>query len=673
MSNVARLVRLALISLTLVAPQLGAAAPEGEARWKALQAEARAKVAVVPTDPPSAAFADAAALPTATITGPGAVGEALHVPARAGDAVVSLLGLLRASIVADGADDPPRPGLVFTQSEVRLLIAMAEEDAGRDDDEGPASFADLHDMVEPFLPGVSAEKLAAAYARAYEAHPEALVPQVMLGQPIEPDMSLSRVQLWLLLVDGFSVPASAPNVRGAALDRGREAPTVIPAVWRTGGGGPHLRRVAATGSGASGTARQAVASLSKPVAGFTPADVGWFLAHVQTLLGRIPFELAPRGAAAHEGHGGTGKPVQMEFRLRGGRAPLVRTPSGKVVFTPKAQPGPFRFQWGITSAGLNLLRAHGTVSARFGEYQLLAPGAVAGLEYVPKKEVANGRGDVFRELVSVAAEIDGKSAIDALYDSSFGYDRLGRRASAAREIESSEGRRHVRLPNPTFVARLQLEWHAHPGLRIQVSNVFDVVLNSPIGGGRSHGVDDVSGELERQPDGSYRGLVWARSLSIQSLAGLGRECTNQHDGRQLLRVEGREVPKLNENQSLDRLTAPADQKKRLLRLRFWPASQPVYATWHVCEGGAYGLVENTDRTQTYSFMPFQDWYWQHDGYVILLPEKGELKYEDLSQAPIRLGAFAKDPTTGAGAPVGLVTATGFSTWWVTVELRDGSR
>jgi hypothetical protein len=639
----ARLLAATSVLLLLAGTHAHAAVPDASEEARAALGEG----SFFPTDPPIAAFSGESALPEPTITEPAAVGEALNDPTRAGDAVVSLLRLLHASIVPDGADDPPKPGLTYTRSEVRLLIAMAREDAAAQGNQGPASFADLHSLVEPFVPAVSVEKLAAAYAGAYEAHPDALVPQVLLGQPIEPAMSLSRVQIWLLLVDGFSRPAAMQGGALAPLDRDFGQPRIVPAVLRTLSGVPAFVQVAAAGGPAFGTAQPAVASLVHPVAGFSQADAYWFLVHVQTLLGRIPFELVPRSVTAHEGHGSTGSPVEFEFRLRGGRAPLVRTPFGTVVFTPKVQPRPFQFRWTVSSGGLGILRAHGAVSGRFGQYQALAPGAVARLTYVPKKEAANGQGEVLREVVIVAAEVDGKDLISALYDSSFGQ-RYSQRLNwmftitAQDKIESAESEANVRISNPAAVANLQVEWHARRVLRLTLVNGYQVRLETLIGGGETLGLDGVSGALEEQSDGHYLGLLWAHSRSQQNLAGFGRECSSRSDGRQLMRVEARAVKALNNNQIRKSITAASRPNEKLLQLKFHPASNPDFAYRVICPDADKSLP--WDELTDLHFLEFNDTYWLYDGYVILLPEKGVLEYQDNSQS-----------------------ATG-STWWVKVAV-----
>ena len=76
------------------------------------------------------------------------------------------------------------------------------------------------------LPTLSIEGLAGAYAEAYEANPDGLVPQVLMGQPIEPGTRLMRTQIWLLLVDGF-VPPGTKNPAPALGSAGNQLPLLV--------------------------------------------------------------------------------------------------------------------------------------------------------------------------------------------------------------------------------------------------------------------------------------------------------------------------------------------------------------------------------------------------------------------------------------------------------------
>ena len=159
---------------------------------------------------------EAQELPEPSLTEPFAIGEALYDPARVGVAVVSLLELMGVGI--DRLDGTPlRPGgrrggapFRFNEREVRLLIEMERADAAATAKKSrpPFSFRDLHRAVAPLLPEFPIERLAGAYSEAYQANPDALVPQVLMGQPIEPNTRLMRTQIWLLLVGGFVPPGT---------------------------------------------------------------------------------------------------------------------------------------------------------------------------------------------------------------------------------------------------------------------------------------------------------------------------------------------------------------------------------------------------------------------------------------------------------------------------------
>src|SRR5262245_33147025 len=173
---------------------------------------------------PPEPVATAGPLPEPSLTEPFEIGEALYDQGRMADAVVSLLSLMRVAIVPDASAAAPataKGGLTLSQSEVHALINFAKEDLieARDDmDRLPHTFAELHKGIADLLPGVSVEKLAEMYTRAYEARPEDLIAKAMMGRPIEPDMTITRAQIWFLLMDGFA-GAAAGNGRWGTADK----------------------------------------------------------------------------------------------------------------------------------------------------------------------------------------------------------------------------------------------------------------------------------------------------------------------------------------------------------------------------------------------------------------------------------------------------------------------
>ncbi len=153
-------------------------------------------------------------LPDASIAEPFAIGEALYDPGRVADGVMSLLARMGIGVSASASSQR----LTLDESEVRTLIALAEDDLrGADDLENlPFGFVDLHRAISGLLPDLSIEELAETYTRVYAEAPDGLVAKVMMGQPLDPETRLTRVQIWLLLMDGFAAPDGAEAAYGAA-------------------------------------------------------------------------------------------------------------------------------------------------------------------------------------------------------------------------------------------------------------------------------------------------------------------------------------------------------------------------------------------------------------------------------------------------------------------------
>ncbi len=171
-----------------------------------------------------------APLPEASIDEPFSIGEALYDPGRAADGVMSLLAKMRIG-VASAAGGATARGLTLDESEVRTLIALAEDDlrAADDIENLPFGFADLHRAVSGLLPDITIETLAETYTGVYAEQPDGLVAKVMMGQPLEPETRLTRAQIWLLLMDGFAGPGGADAAYGAADKELPDLPSPTPA------------------------------------------------------------------------------------------------------------------------------------------------------------------------------------------------------------------------------------------------------------------------------------------------------------------------------------------------------------------------------------------------------------------------------------------------------------
>jgi hypothetical protein len=164
----------------------------------------------------------AVTLPQPLLADPFDIGDALYDPARVDVAVVSLLALMEIGIYARdgtpilaGAEQEAGDPWMF-DVEVRDLIDRSAEELaaalGADGDgELPIGMDDLYADLSPLVPGLDARGFTGAYAEAYADHPNDLVPQVLLGQPIDTSFRMTSVQAWLLLLDGFVGPADSPT------------------------------------------------------------------------------------------------------------------------------------------------------------------------------------------------------------------------------------------------------------------------------------------------------------------------------------------------------------------------------------------------------------------------------------------------------------------------------
>jgi hypothetical protein len=419
------------------------------------------------------------ALPVASLTEPFSIGEALCDPGRVEQAVISMVTALGISIVPDDPKGVITIGrtLRLTQSEVRGLIAMGQEDAEQQaqDPSGPYTFADFHKELASSLRDVSVEELAEAYSMEYEQNPERVAAQIMMGQPIEPDMPLMRTQMWLLLVDGLMPPG--PGRLGA-----RRGPRIVlaraqGAVWtgnagllnRAGMGSPDLRRW---------------------------ADSVW-----SQLVVRIPLALAssirliPSGVA-HEGHAGPGQPVTITAQFN---APTITFDTG-------LGPVPLVPQQSSLSGSLASWSTNATVRKHANAPDQTPYAQVSGtarLTVTPHPEAARGRGvrtaepGIVRFTVGLASLVNRTYGLTGL---SFPLTDLGR---------------------TTVQTVLNMEWHVADTLDVDITNEYDV--GASIAGLTRNGVDSAIGTLALEPDGSYRGVV---RLSMSSKITLpGKACS----------------------------------------------------------------------------------------------------------------------------------------------------
>ncbi len=594
---------------------------------------------------PAGLRASAGGLPSPSLTEPFTIGEALYDPARVDVAVISLLNVMGVGVdTANGT--PSTAGTAafrFSEAEVRLMIEMARVDAEVASKKGrpPYSFRDLHRAVAPLLPDVSVEHLAASYAEAYQNHYEALVPLVMLGQPIEPGTRLTRLQIWLLLVDGFVPPDQLNPSSG----------------W--------------------GTASTVLQPLPPPVAGWSNASWRDLLARLAVLAARMPIEIALQPDLVHEGHGGPGTKVSLEARLGAPAAQSTTAFPGQLLLTPATGV--------LADRQVNWHTDHPEVFERHGELvPALEPGretptntdatGVARISYQPKAEAANGRGAFSEETVEIAAAIDQWDLVSARYalppplrDFVIGDIAARREVDIGWHVFEPPIANATSNANPNTNAspnsNLNTNASATPSanasaierIDISIANTYNVTLDMGfLGGGTRSGYDMVEGTLTLQPDGRYRGIVSGYASGTQELSGLGQSCAlAESEGWQELEVIGTPIGGFGPTHQAPTGAAAAHPLTRrlsalpsynwisgqpnggFLSLEFFPTTSGRYSKRDPCQTE----MQQVDDPGKPWFLPYNDSQWtiQHAGYGIALPDSGTLRYYDNTSATTIVG------------------------------------
>lgn len=509
----------------------------------------------------------AAALPLPTMTEPGAIGEALYDPTRMDVAVVSLLQLMGVGIYArDGT--PIRKGAEHAAGdpwlfagEVRGLIDMGIEDLLAADDDGvtPYKFSDLYTALAPaFEPQISLAQFTAAYGDAYAAHPNDLVPQVLLGQPIEPAMSLTRVQLWLMLMDGFVGPAKATTGYMPPGSRMAQAPAGLP----------------------FGTAQAGLPSIFTGL-GLDAEDLRELTAHLPTLPDTISFKtLQPQ--QPHEGHGGPGTAVTATAYVLHERS-LVSPVTGHVLL--EARTGSLAglpITW--RSRNVGILRAHGSLSAQLPATMVTDAAGDVDITYTPKKEVANGQGVVANDFASLYAVADRLQIVERVYVlRGLVVNVLASNLLGGGRIAEGQG--------------FTIEWHT-PGIELRIDNQLDVTVGVSVAGAVAHrtGNDIFEGALTPREDGTWRGTLKGTiggptEFSFRTDKGslvlplVAADCEVHYRGEQSLFVVGRQTPSGQIATAVDVLRSGSFGTQDLV-LSFYPASPPS-GTKGTCVGQEY--------------------------------------------------------------------------------------
>jgi len=526
-----------------------------------------------------------APLPEPAMTEPFSIAEALYDPASVEQSVVSVLDLMRVGIyAADGTvirrgDEADANDLWLTAEEVRGLIEMGVADAAVGDAENlPYTFADLASALSPLLPGWSAAKLAAAYQSAYQDHPEDVIPTVMLTQRIEPGTRLTRVQLWLLFVDGFLSPGKPTAVQPAA-------ETGAPAFnW--------------------GTANAALPDLASPDPSLPSAEFPLFLSHLALAGWTIPFGIDPVLSGVQEGLDGPGPPLTVTARLDPGSGLQILTSpiTGKKILEPLPNP---TIGGSITwsSPDETVLADHGAVSGSFNVPVPLDSTGTTSIGYQVRQEPAGSVGDPVSEPADLRASIPLADLVPSVYT-------------------VPAGAQGFLFGSRQATGRIRVARHAGEGIRLNLINVYQVdvqadefILGSS-GGATFHGSDDAKGFLEKRADGTYRGVLTARSVGVFDGEFAGNKCSLAHNGTQLLYVVG----------------VPVASGK--LNLRFYPQTMP---TGDFVSNGCTPADRNgrrvnqpqligfdgggPDNRPAGSYLPFGNAAWNSPevGYTVLIP------------------------------------------------------
>jgi len=540
-------------------------------------------------------------LPMPSLTEPFTIGEALYDPGRVDEGVVSLLDLMGVGIYAqDGA--PIRKGAEhdagdpwLTDDEVRGLIRMGVEDlrAGGDDG-GPYTLADLHRALAPLLPQISLAELAAAYNDAYTEHPDDLVPQVMLGQPIEPTTPLTRVQLWLLLVDGFVGPSDAAT-----------------------GHATGMRLALASTRPHWGSANANLPPLPTQDPNLSEDEWRELTVHLYTLADTIPFRV--RHGSVHEGHGRRGGPVKQVAAVRRATPLVSAVPPGRTLL--EVRTGSLEgIQVTWRTLDESVLREHGSLDARLPATMRTAADGTVAVHYTPKKEEADGVGLSAYESASLYATADALQLVERTY-------------VIAGPMLEFLARGLIRGTRVADSQSFGVEWHEKDGIHLSLENTYDVTLDiSPSGlSGRAHrkGTDSAQGTLTLRSDGTYRGTVLAGGEGATEMEFAGQTCQGTESFTQHLDVVGIPRPGGRIDSKKDVLGTGAFDGGDL-SLYFYPAEEPS-GNLGACQGAIEYLGPGHDgRAVDATYAAFNDARWTRPdlGYLIHLPASGELTYKD---------------------------------------------
>jgi hypothetical protein len=451
-------------------------------------------------------------LPAPVLTSPDAIAAALTDPGRAAQGVSSMLRLLGIGIyqpdgtpIRRGSEASDRDFYLF-EPEAQGLVDLAERSS---DDDGQIAFRDYHAALAGLGFKGSADDLATAYENAYAARPDTPMATLVenLGG-VDVDGSMSRLEMWLLLLDGF-IPAHGSS---AVLPDDRSAP--IGAVPRSDSrviAAAMNPRTAGTSGSGWGVAASSVAALSSVPLEADPAVIAQILLVARTASVSVTAE----PGAVDEGVGGAGSPATIRAQVAATASTFVSPFSGRALIPMANGLAGLQLTW-TTSPTLD---AHGQTSG------MGAPTDEAGATsfiFTPKEEAAEGKGAPTQDVAVLRATVPDDQLITRLY----GLPSLGAMAGG----------------NSVGIGLLDIRWHEPKTMSIDLSEDYHVTIDTLFGTVDGKGRDGFRGTLAKQSDGTWRGTVTGSAAGSYNGKVLGESCSSSWSGTQAVDVVGQPAP-----------------------------------------------------------------------------------------------------------------------------------
>lgn len=556
-------------------------------------------------------------LPLPTMTEAFAIGEALYDPSRIDDAVVSLIRLLGIGVYkADGTlvrqgdertDDDPWLledevwGLI--DSTIAELVDTAEEPRYR--------IGDLYDQIQRLLPDLSREAFVAAYTDAYASSPDAIVPQLLLGQPIDGSTPLTRIQLWLLYLDGFVELAEAP------------ATAMYPGALVAG----------VPSRLGSGTASRFLPPLIQPST-MSQAEWSFLRMHLLSIGFAIWFTLDPP-ADVHEGHGGPGDTWAIPVEIGPGQ-PIVSPMSGEVILRPTTGPlDGLAITWKSTDR--SVLDAHGTIGAALPSQAFTDASGRAFIEYTTRQEAGDGVGVETNQWAALTASTNLTDLIRRAYvidDEDIDW------VLSTGFLDSE-----IAATGPGF----PIAWHG-PGIEIDIRDDYTVELELMPAGMQAlvfrTGQDRFKGTLVfHEADQTYRGTIIATSFFTTimefTLPLAAGTCGEAGIGE--LTETTQELYVVAEQEPLTWRAADGPRPSPFvgsdLVLRFYPFFRPIGDIGRCAETIPFFGSPPAGQPLSGRYAPYLDARitTPENGYRIHLPAEGSMTYRDRSQVAPEVG------------------------------------